>query len=509
MKLVLLPLDDRPVTYVFPQLLAKAAGVSALVPPRQLFGSLTRGANIEGIASWVNAAIETQRPDAVLACLDSVLYGGLINARRSSDTIKDIVRRIKHLESWQKITRKTTGKALAIFAQSSIMRISDNYDNTEEKPYWSQYGRELFSWSSQLHRLSKQSRSFGGDRQKQETIQLLETKVPPQIRKDYLQTRFRNFQVNLKLIELAGEGIIETLVLSQDDSGEFGLNVLERDRLIDHIQLLRLNERVFCYAGADEVICALLARSLSHKAGKGPNANLFFSPEEGAQHMSRYEGQPISKTIQDQMRACGINRLTGPGQLADFNVVVHTSDRQQGDHIWLPGHQDLRQVETRKSVDNTIKLLAESTQPCVLIDVAYANGADPALMQALLQKEDLVQKLWGYAGWNTTGNSAGAALALGVSHWFAQRQGMPSAEAQKTLKECLFTRMADDWAYQANVRGKLNGDGSLPSTSELLRLMAPYISSIEKALDYQVPSVNLSLPWNRRFEIEVKTEQTA
>src|SRR5262249_13691442 len=152
-------------TYVFPQLLAKAAGVTALVPPRQLFGSLTRGADIEGIAAWVDSAIQSQRPDAVLACLDSLLYGGLINARRSADTIKDISRRIKYLESWQKTTRKVNGKPLPIFAQSSIMRISDNYDNTEEKPYWSQYGRELFSWSSQLHRICRQSRTFGSDRQ--------------------------------------------------------------------------------------------------------------------------------------------------------------------------------------------------------------------------------------------------------------------------------------------------------------------------------------------------------
>ena len=46
-------------------------------------------------------------------------------------------------------------------------------------------------------------------------------------------------------------------------------------------------------------------------------------------------------------------------------------------------------------------------------DIAFANGADNALMKQL-QDRDLLDKLYGYAGWNTATNSTGFALGMGM-----------------------------------------------------------------------------------------------
>ena len=46
-------------------------------------------------------------------------------------------------------------------------------------------------------------------------------------------------------------------------------------------------------------------------------------------------------------------------------------------------------------------------------DIAFANGADNALMKQL-QDRDLLDKLYGYAGWNTATNSTGFALGMGI-----------------------------------------------------------------------------------------------
>ena len=86
MKALLLPLDDRPVTYSFPQLVSRLAGVKALMPPRQLMGSLAAPANPDALIDWADATIKEEQPDAILLGADSLLYGGLINARRSSDS---------------------------------------------------------------------------------------------------------------------------------------------------------------------------------------------------------------------------------------------------------------------------------------------------------------------------------------------------------------------------------------------------------------------------------------
>ncbi len=77
MKVLLLPLDDRPVTYVYPQLVAKGRRHNPIVPPRALFGNLNAAAKVEGLVQWCDAAITRERPGALLICLDTLLYGGL------------------------------------------------------------------------------------------------------------------------------------------------------------------------------------------------------------------------------------------------------------------------------------------------------------------------------------------------------------------------------------------------------------------------------------------------
>jgi hypothetical protein len=57
MKLLLLPLDDRPVTYVYPQMVAQAAGIETIAPPRKLMGSLTQPADPAKLMEWLELAL--------------------------------------------------------------------------------------------------------------------------------------------------------------------------------------------------------------------------------------------------------------------------------------------------------------------------------------------------------------------------------------------------------------------------------------------------------------------
>ncbi|MGH9552041.1 MAG: DUF4127 family protein, partial [Terriglobales bacterium] len=296
MKVLILPLDDRPVTYIYPQLIARAAGITPIVPSRALFGSLNSSAKVEAIISWIDGAIMRERPSALLICFDTLLYGGLINSRRTEETLKTITDKLSILKTWQ----KSAGPLAPIYGQASIMRISDNYDNTEEKQYWARFGREIFAWSSQLHRLLR------GDELAPGVLSAAEYKVPLEVRNDYIATRFRNFQVNSKLIELVANETLRRLVFSLDDSGETGLNVLERDKLLQQVKDNKLESKIANYAGADEVLCSLFGRWLVDTKGKRPSARLRYASEEARQCQSRYEGQTIGQTIQSQIAACGI-----------------------------------------------------------------------------------------------------------------------------------------------------------------------------------------------------------
>lgn len=520
MKTLILPIDDRPVTCLFPQMVAKLAGADVLAPPREILGALTRPADPDALIEWVDSALAKDSPDAMLLCLDSLLYGGLVNSRRSSDTVKQVLGQAGCLARW----RKTAGPSLPVLGQASIMRISDNYDATEEKPYWSRYGKEIFQWSGLLHQLAR------GDELAPGVLSNVELKIPAELRSDYLQTRQRNFQVNQSLLSTdVMSGNLDFLVFSLDDSGATGLNLLEKERLLAQAQKLGLADRVMAYPGADEVILSLLSRLLVRQAGVRPRAGLIYSPSETEYCSSRYEGQPVGRTVAAQLNACAIEPVPGQSADSDFIVLIHGQPTVQGDHILLPGEPDFRSLNTGRSVAQTLETLDAIEKPCILCDVAYANGADPALVEALLDRPELLGKLWAYAGWNTTGNTVGSALAMGVARWLADRRpaarfspnadmtsgssqvtpapgsstpvsNSPNSAVDEALKRCLFIRLADDWAYQAVVRKSLTA----PADPHFLKSkLDPQLRKIARALDYHPTKVELRHPWQRTFEIEV------
>lgn len=502
MKALLIPLDDRPVTYVYPSMIAAAAGIEIVAPPRSLMGSLFHAAQIDSLIGWINTTIERNQLDVVIIGLDSILYGGLITSRRCEDPAKTISKRLNSLKKWRQHSKDKP----KIFAQTSVMRISDNYDNTEEKTYWARYGREIFAWSEVLYRMQKGKVNQG-------VLDSFERRIPLDIRDDYLKLRFRNFQINQEIVDLVRDKTIDRLIISVDDSGNQGLNVLEREKLLQKSQQLSLNNRVFSYPGADEVLDTLLSSWLNDQfntMGVKMRAKAIFSPPNAALCASRYEGQTIGETLKSQVEAAGIEyvtEFTSNGQdnanTIDITVIMHGSD-VQGDHILLPGLPDLRQVDTRAQVRETISLLEKATTPCILCDVAYANGSDPLLSEELIQRPDLIAKLIGYAGWNTTGNTIGSALATGVARLFAIRTQRRNDLTDKAFQRCIFTRLADDWAYQTRVRPQLSSDASI---DQLAQLIKPYLSKIGQSMRFEPGNLRVSFPWKRTFELEVCFEE--
>lgn len=510
MKILLIPLDDRPVTYSYPQLLAKLGGAEAIVPPRVMMGSLSRGAQIDELFSFCEGALSRNEVDAAVICLDSLLYGGLITSRRSPEQVKAIQARLDRFKKWKELTTKH----IPIYAQSSIMRISDNYDNTEEKEYWSRFGRELFEWSACLHRLASGEKLAPG------LLESLERRIPADIRQDYLDTRFRNFTINMTVLKSMEDGLIDHLVFSQDDSGAWGLNVGEKDRLISVSQQMSLQKKVNIYAGADEVMCTLLGRLLM--AENKPALTLHFSPESCRTVASRYEGQDIGTTVRAQIKASGLNAgdsVIGTSSDASsanpsnanehaskdttgsaLTMIVHGPSEKQGDHITLPGLPDNSHIDSSKAATNTINLIDSAPGFVILCDVVYANGGDPLLMEQLIKRPELLKKICSYAGWNTTGNTVGS--ALGTAICTVAGLAVNNKAVSDSQKRSLFTRLVDDWAYQTKVRKELQNE---PSTQKLAELISPYIKTVSAALAFE-PSVRLSFPWRRTFEIEIGFE---
>ncbi len=378
------------------------------------------------------------------------------------------------------------------------MRISDNYDNTEEKPYWSEYGREIFRWSELLHK-----QELGLLKSHSDLFEA-QSRIKEEIREDYLATRNRNFLINQKVIDYVLTGDLDYLIFSQDDSGQYGLNVIEKNKLISQVRDNNLHN-VRAYAGADEVLMTLIARYLNDQRSQPPKISIHYSSDNGRQINSNYEGQSISRSMEYQSEAQGLevvdSDITSDGTA--FAVIVHTGATIQGDRIWLPGLKDLRSVETASSAKKALELIEKAKAPIVLCDVAYSNGADPLLVDLLLEHPQLLKHIWSYAAWNTTGNTIGSALSVGTACLHAlSTTGQLDERLHKSM---MFLRFMDDWAYQTQVRPEITSDKVVQLTREevLNQLMIKYAARVARALNFGFGSTTYSLPWQRTFEVEI------
>ncbi len=164
---------------------------------------------------------------------------------------------------------------------------------------------------------------------------------------------------------------------------------------------MNIGDRVSVYAGADEVLCALIARHLTAKAG-APKVALVYSNDTMGEIFSRYEGQTIARTIESHLKACGV-QVTGTYNAstvataidADFALLVHLPDSRQGDHVLLPGLPDLTKIESDRSVEKFDSLYGSLPHSGMHCRRRLPNGSDPQLVEKLLYQAGLVEKNFG------------------------------------------------------------------------------------------------------------------
>lgn len=453
-QIAFIPIDNRPVCYTLPQQIAAMdKNIHLYLPDRNLLGDLTKQADIDGILNWLENLHEV---DKVIVSLDTIAYGGLVPSRRCSDTFEQIVKRI---EKFKNILNK---KHSEVYAFSSIMRISNNNCNEEEKEYWNLYGKKIFKYSFDYHK-----NGFAN------------TDVPSDILDDYLKTRNRNFDINKLYIKWSEEHFFNTLVFSKDDCAEFGLNVTEAKVLNVNILAHKLNALI--KTGADEIPLTLLARAVSEN--KHIKIAPVFTQKDYINNISRYEDVSVYESVKGQIELAGCEICDNIDD-ADIVMLVNNFKDEQGELVMG--------VDV-EGFDSEFEL---PKKPYLVVDILNANGADNAFVKRLLEKEIDWNNFLGYAGWNTTGNSLGSALCCAIVKYLAQNPDINAFKKVQTV------RFLDDWAYQANVRKILKSHLKEINIEELENEMKPYEGFLKEKFDVQFSRVNYSYPWNRFFEIE-------
>lgn len=400
MKICFIPIDNRPVCYnLAKDIAAIDENIEFFIPPREFLGDLTRSAGVNEIIEWIENIPEC---DAMVISLDTIAYGGLIPSRRSTDSLEDIKSRLKRL--------KPLLKNKKVYAFSSIMRISNNNYNEEEKEYWKDWGKKIFEYS------------YSG----------VNDGIPQAILDDYLATRKRNFEINKTYLNWG----LNTLIFSKDDCAPKGFNVDEAR------ELERLGAKT--KTGADEIPLTLLARAIE----KEIKVFVEFTEPDYKDCISNYEDVSIEKSVQGQLELGGFTQVQTREE-ADVILIVNNFIEKQGEHVMGWTTQPFR------------KTFTPPDKPYAIADVRYANGADNDFVEQLLPQIDL-KNFYGYAGWNTSANTIGSLLAGVKVRW---NTGKYNEAAFKRLQ---MIRFLDDWAYQANVRGMIE------NPCDIQDLMKPY-----------------------------------
>lgn len=441
MNIAFVPIDNRPVCYTLPeQICAIDGNIRLYIPPREWLGDLTKYADVDKIFQWLK---DLPKVDAIILSLDTVAYGGLISSRRSNDSFEKIRERIEKLKEILK------EKQAEIYAFSSIMRISNNNINEEEKEYWNKWGKKIFNYSFCMDK-------FGT---------ICKNEVPEEILNDYLSTRKRNFEINKIYLEWQKEKIFNTLIFSKDDCAEYGFNVQEAREL----------EKLggFVKTGADEIPLTLLARSIKGKLKVAP---IFLEPD-CKDLISNYEDVSIEKSVKGQLNLAGCD-ICEPCD-ADILLYVNNFKDHQGEIVMkVPTEPFGGEFKT-------------PDKNFMIADVRFANGADNAFVKTLFEN-DLNENFYGYAAWNTSANSLGSLICGAKVKYFAKSFDRSAFQKLQTV------RFLDDWAYQANVRQNLKS----PDVDEITAEMRHYENVVFGKLKSEY-KIDYKFPWKRLFEVEI------
>ncbi|WP_239256791.1 DUF4127 family protein [Listeria ilorinensis] len=495
-KVFYLPLDERPCNAVYPIRAAEAADWEIITPPAEWLGSKKRPADTERL--WCFLEEEIADADAAVLSFEMLFYGGLLPSR------------LHHLEETaiQKYTErlaklKAHRPELKIYLSNLIMR-TPRYSSSDEEPdYYADYGKEIFRHGELSDKATRQKLTL----KEEEELAQLKQAIPTVDLQDYEARRRFNLALNLKNIELVEAGIIDFLVIPQDDSAEYGYTAIDQKQTYQKIADSDASLRIMVYPGADEVGWTLLARAYNELNQMQPKIFPLFASTLGPTIVPLYEDRIIAESMKAHIMAAGCV-LTDDKNESDLILAYNTPGKWMQESWDQFEEKDVTYSSYRHLLTFVDQLATESSKgrKVILCDAAFANGGDLELLR-LLEKRGITKELLSYKAWNTHCNSLGSSIAAGV---FAR-----NSTKQTLIMRNLLHNFYEDLFYQAMIRMDLTKhflpnlnlnyfdlkDQADQVTDKIIAELARYHQEFLGQTFATPESVTVSMPWNRMFEI--------
>jgi len=504
-RILLIPLDSRPPCTQFVVDLGKIAGLEVLLPPAEMLDHYRQPADREQLFTWLQQ--NAVAADSAIISLDMLIHGSLLSSRLSNGNEQDIQRALQEI---RQLKQESPRLRIHLFHIIPRLLLADI-------PEFQQFQKPMLNYSlsqDQLITFENQWR----------IPELLEdkSKIPPEIQRNYQHLYQQNLAINQALIRMTQDGLLETLVVGQDDGQPFGLPNAAKQYMqtfLHHHSALQ--PRVFVTRGTDEVAISLLGREFVTTGNRRqPKVYAAYASPEMSKLVMPYMPHTVATTVQEKLALAGV-RSVGVPEEAD--VILYLFVGHSG--------EDMRRLR-EQAVQDIATWLAQG-QKVALVDLSEHFSGRETVLPALLTHKVPLTSLAAYAGWNTTSNSIGTAVTQALLYTGATDalRGDSLAPYYHHLS-FLTARFLDDWYYQKDIQPRIN-DFLMHSKSNPYRLDNRYAEVNQlvarqvhnSALDltsalYQMPFIvtteggareirivalrpQARLPWERTFEIAV------
>lgn len=501
MKILYIPLDERPCNAALPEMITQSSqGVELINAPLSLLGKKKQAADIDALFSFVEQHIANV--DAFVFSVEMMIYGGLLPSRLHHCQQDQLLARLSRL-----MYLAARHPKVKLYAFNLIMR-TPRYDSSDEEPdYYGEYGARIFrqSW------LRDQATREQLNSCEQDELATLQDSIPAWIIEDYEQRRAANLAVLLETLRYFSQGRIAHLSIPQDDSSEYGYTAIDQRTMGQEIDKLDLFGRVHLYPGADEVGAALIARAVNDVRGKKVPMYAFYASTLAEQLVPLYEDRPLRESLRAHVAVVGGYLVDDPTQ-AELILAINTPGKIMQESWDQFEQRDVTYSSYRHlpSFVEEIGLHLALKRKVILVDGAYANGGDYQLIN-LLDRHGYLDQLISYKGWNTFCNTLGTSLAQGIL-------ALEHANAA-IIQRNLLQHLLDDVFYQAKIRMYINRHVlpalglhyfSLGEKAEVVMQQAEkmmhseYTALIKNSFPGCTLQFNLASPWNRMFEIDVR-----
>jgi len=333
---------------------------------------LSNAANIDEVGQFLIDSCEDA--DGLVISIDTLLYGGLIPSRLHhimEDTLKNRMELVKKL--------KENNSKLKIYAFQCIMRCPKYSSNDEEPDYYEECGAEIHKIGELEHKVKL---GIGDEAKLNELYSI----VKEEYITDYRSRRKRNLSMNLLTLDYVKEGIIDFLIIPQDDSAKYGFTAMDQEIVREKIYAELLQDVVLMYPGADEIAMTLLSRVTNEMNGRKPKVYIRYASIHAPFIIPAYEDRTLGETIKYHIHAAGCSRVDSVGE-ADLILAISAPAGEMLEANIQPVRNSNYGVE--RNMTEFISFIEEqinSGKPVAIGDNAYANGGDLELIDLLNKK---------------------------------------------------------------------------------------------------------------------------